>query len=205
MEPKFQSSFIPQKPIITGLSSTTTATSSPYAVAPNIFSIIATILFVGSLLVSAGLFGYEKLLTSQIAQADKDLVAARNAFELDTIHNLIDISSHISSTKQLLQKHVVISEVFNLLQSLTVKNVRFDSFSYVEKADSLSISMTGEAKNYNTLAAQSAIFLANTSIKNPSFSDFTLTDTGNVTFKFSADIDPSVVSYKRVVNQTSNI
>lgn len=83
MEPKFQSSFIPKKPVV----------DSPKVFVPvekerNIFSIIASIIFVITLLVAGGVFGYKYYLDKQIADADIALNEAREAFDINKMKDL---------------------------------------------------------------------------------------------------------------------
>lgn len=169
----------------------------------NIFSVIASIAFIITIFVCGGLFAYKHVLTGQIAQAENDLVAARAAFEPDTIQKLISVSSEISSAKRLLEQHVVVSEIFSLLQNITVKKVQFDDFSYSKKDKASSISMSGAAQNYSALRAQADLFSQSDFIKNPVFSNFDLAENGNVTFKFESTIDPTLISYKKAVSALS--
>jgi hypothetical protein len=194
MEPKFQTSFIPKK-VLTGGSGGVL----PVIPSTNIFSTIASTLFVVTLVVSAGVYGYTIFLKQQIAQADRDLVASRAAFEPETLHNLITVSSRIMSAQTLLNQHVVISALFNLLEATTVKKVKFSNFSYQLKNNVPSISMEIDSEGYNALAYQSQIFSQNPYIKNPSFSNFELGDNGTVKAKFQATLDPSLISYKHIM------
>jgi len=75
MEPKFQTSFIPKKPIISEPGSRVAVSHSI-----NIFSAIATIVFALTILTSGGVFIYKNILESQILLSDKSLNAAREAF-----------------------------------------------------------------------------------------------------------------------------
>ncbi len=169
----------------------------------NIFSTIATTLFVVTILLSAGVYGYTLFLKQQIAQADRDLSASRTTFEPETLHNLITVSSRIMSAQTLLEQHSVVSELFRLLETTTVKKVKFSNFSYQVKNNIPSISMEVDAEGYNALAYQSQIFNQNPYIKSPSFSNFELGENGTVKAKFQAMIDPSLVSYKRIMDALS--
>src|SRR4029078_12292211 len=113
-------------------------------------------------------------------QADRDINAARASFELDKIQSLLDANARISAVKGLLDKHVAVSQLLALLESLTVKHIRFSDFSYNNKEGNPTLSMNTEAKDYNALASQSDIFSKNDFIQSPYFSDFSLSDNGNV-------------------------
>ena len=111
MEPKFQTSFIPKKPIVTGVSSTITRVYG----STNIFSVIAMAFFLVTVITSGGLFFYKKVLTSQIAQADTEITAARKALEVDKIQELINANAKIKSSRDLLDKHVAVSNLITFI------------------------------------------------------------------------------------------
>lgn len=196
MDPKFQTSFIPQKPIVTG---SNFSPSSPGFRSINIFNIIATVAFVACFLAYGGIFAYKQVLNGQIKEADGKLKVAKNAFEPEKIYELIDASNRIESTRKLLEDHVAVSQLFDLLQNETLARVQFDNFTYNKKDTNLIITMDGKADGYNTIAAQSTIFSESKFIKDAVFSDFDLSQTGNVTFKLTAVIDSSLVSYKNAI------
>jgi hypothetical protein len=194
MEPKFQTSFIPKRPIGSSQNSGTDTIRST-----NIFSVVATIVFIVTILVSIGLFFYKNILTNQIANADKSIVAARADFEPEKIQELIDANARIASVKNLLENHIVVSKVLVLMQDLTVRKMRFTELDYVNKNNDPTININGEIQTYNALAEQQNVFLNNEFMKDPVFSDFNLGDNGYLSVKFSSKLDPSLVSYKKMV------
>ena len=196
MDPKFQNSFIPKNPVVV---SPGQRLSKTYTI--NIFASIAGVVFVITLLASGVLFAYQRILTNQIASLDGQLVDARAAFQPEKIQELIDANSRVVTAKNLLKKHVVVSEILNLLQSLTVKRLRIDAFTY-ENRDSggPTLAMTVETPTYNTLALQQDIFRQSTSVIDPTFSDFTLGDNGIIKSKFFGKIIPVLTSYETVIS-----
>ncbi len=194
MEPQFQSSFIPKKPAVSIPSAPAAPTHSF-----NIFSIAATVILVATILAAGGLFAYKQILNGQIDKANADIVAARDAFQPDTIKELIDVSGRLMSAQKLLNSHIALSYMLDNLQSMTFKKIRFNNFNFSSKEGVPTISMDVEGQSYNVLVQQYDIFSQDTSIQNPSFSDFTVTDNGNVTTKFIGTIDPSLISYKKSI------
>lgn len=195
MEPKFQSSFIPKKPIVS-----TQSTLAPVVRTTNIFSLIAGVVFVTATLVSGGLFFYKSLINKQILESDKAVNDARSAFQTEKIQELIDANSRMMSTNGLLQKHVAVSKLLTFLQQATLKKVRFDEFIYKNEGDSPSISMKVESQSYNALASQGEIFSKSEFIKNPYFYDFSPQENGFVRASFSSAVDTKLVSYKEKVS-----
>ena len=198
MEPKFQTSFIPKKPILDAPGTLTSKRESS-----NIFSIIATVLFTITILAFGGMFGYKIILQNQINEADKALNDAREAIATSKIQELLDANSRISSTKDLLEKHVVVSELLVLLQTMTVKNMRFSELNYTNKDNLSNITASVESASYNAIVQQSKIFDSTSFVQSYSFSDFNLGDNGVVKMKFSADLSPDLFSYKKVVENNS--
>lgn len=195
MEPKFQSSFIPKRPVV----------DSPKMLGPvtknrNIFSILATIMFIITLFAVGGAFGYRKYVESQIAADDKKLSEARSAFEESKIQNLLIASARLNSIKILLENHYVISEVLVMLQNLTIKNMRFDSLSYQNFAGRATLSMDSEAISYNAVASQRDIFVDSGLLADVAFSAFSLSDRGYVRSKMTATVLPKLISYKDYIN-----
>ncbi len=222
MEPRFQTSFIPKKPIITPVGS-----QAGYSGGMNIFSTIATVSFILTLIMSVSVFLYKNLLTTQVAQADKELTDPNTqaAIEPDKIQELIDVNSRISATKQLLEKHVVVSQVLSLMQDIALKKIKFSEFTYSNGGSSNNsggtgvgagdtsnstnvstgptISINAEAQSYNAVAEQSNVFAQNNFIISPQFSDFMLSDNGVITFRIFAGLNPKLVSFKEEVQNST--
>jgi hypothetical protein len=197
MEPKFQTSFIPKRPIGSGQGSGIGVIRST-----NIFSVIATVVFIVAVLTSGGLFFYKSILTKQIAEADKSIVDARVAFETEKIKELVDANARITSAKNLLGKHVVVSKVLVLMEDLVLKKMRFTDFSFVNKDNQPTVSVSGEIQTYNALAEQQDVFSKNPFVENAMFSNFNLADNGYIMVKFTADINSDLVSYKKAVESS---
>ncbi len=194
MEPKFQTSFIPKKPIVPGQ-------STGFAVVrqTNIFTIIATIIFLVTILSAGALYFYKSLLQSQIADGDKKVDQARAAFQPDKIKELFDFNARMVAAKTLLDNHVVVSKFLHLMESDTLKNMKIDNLSYKSAAGLSTISMKAQARSYNALVQQQNIFTQSDFVKNAQFSNFSPIDDGNVTVSFMANLLPEVVSYKKAV------
>lgn len=201
MEPKFQTSFIPKKTIVTDNSP---VPGLGVVRETNIISVVATVLFVASFLTSIGIFGYKFLLERQINQAKQDIATASEAFQVDKIKELIDASNRISGSKILLEKHVNLSKLLYLFQSLTVKHLRIVRMTYKNDNNIPLVTLNAETLNYNALAEQNRIFSESEYLKNAKFSNLSLRDNGNVIADFTATIDTSLISYKKAVESMSS-
>ncbi|MDO8659288.1 MAG: hypothetical protein Q7K54_01680 [Candidatus Parcubacteria bacterium] len=194
MEPNFQTSFIPKKPIV-----------EERAVAPHsVGFLVAISLFIlfTVLLVSAGLYFYKGILTKNIAQMENTLNLAKNRFEPSKIAELQVLDKRLRASSEILSHHIALTPVFQALQTLTMKTVRYTKFSYTlgeSKNAKIVVKMNGLAIGYRSIALQSDLFAQNKNLIDPVFSNLTLDDKGNVLFDLEFSVDPSFVDYKQML------
>lgn len=199
---QFQTSFIPKKPI----------TEAPLHKVPiaiqrsvSIFTIIAifSIIIVGG--AYGGLYFYKSTLSVNVTNAKKSLNLAESSFEADTISDLQLFDKRIAASKQVLASHIVVSPFFELLNTLTLPSIQFTKFSYSGSTDgqSYSVKMSGNAKDYKSIAVQASIFNSSAGkyFKDVVFSNLNLSDDkekkGYVTFDVSFNLDPILLSYEK--------
>ena len=167
----------------------------------NLFSFISLLIFVASVLFAIGVFGYKFYLKYRIEQMGADLTQALTTIQPEPtiIRELIRFNYRIDSTQELISQHKIVSALFEFLEISTPRTVRFVDFRYEEGDEGLELSLRGEARGYAALALQADIFSKSEYLKNPIFSDLNLNDRGDVNFTFHAVVDPSLVSYDRVL------
>lgn len=187
-----QTSFIPNKNI-TGLSQDESG--------GGIVSVIGITLFVITVVASIGVYGYQKYLESTIANMDGELSSARETLDPALISQITQTNTQFISANELIAKHQVPSSFFSLLQSLTLKTVRFSSLSYsIGKTGLVEIKMKGSARSYATVAQQAKVFGDSPLFIAPQFSNLDLDKNGDVVFNFQAQIDKKVTSYEVFIN-----
>lgn len=211
METKFQTSFIPKKPL----------TTEPGRAIPNnggsggssIFMILAVIVFIASIGLAGFTFVWKNILLTSQEQYKKDLAKNEQSFNISLIEDLKKASAKLSLAKEIIKSHVAVSEVFKIIGALTIDGVRFSDFTYegpTGSGDSGTmgkLTLKGIATSYSSIAFQSDVFGqssklgTNKVIKNPLLSDMNLDANGNVGFTFSANIDPSLYSYEAVYTE----
>lgn len=191
MPPKIPTSFIPQKPAPLGHNK----------VSGGLFYVLGVIIFVITLALSVGVFVYKKILVSKIGNMETELSTAKAALQPELIAELSRSNARFESAKSLIASHTLLSSFFNLLESLTLKSVRFTNFSYdISEARKVSVSMRGSATSFSTVALQAKVFSEDSNFINPQFSNLDLDKDGNVTFTFKSDIDQKLVSYKTYID-----
>jgi hypothetical protein len=201
METKYQTSFIPKKPI---------APASPARSSRGggigLFTLISVIIF----LISLGLGGYvylEKNYLINKITADQATIEDQKGGLVDdatTIESLIELNSRIKVAQELLDKHISVSPIFNFLQQTTLKSVRFKNFTFTSAgkdatgASRVSVLMSGVARDWETVASQADEFGKveyRKVITEPKISNLTLNADGSITFSFSAYVTPSFLVY----------
>ncbi len=186
-------SFIPKKPLENAV--------APSKKPASIFLVISVIVFAVTLVAAGSVYFYKSLLSKRIDNMSVSLEKAKAAFEPALILELKKLNSRIDASESIAQKHTAPSEVFTLLEELTLKSVRFKKFGYTASSEKITVSMSGEAKNYSSIALQSDVLGKSPYVKNPIFSNLSLDSKGNVNFDLTADIDPSLVSYSAAIER----
>ena len=191
MDTRFQTSFIPKKPIV----GSDTVYSSARVSA---FFVVALILFLTSVAAAAGVYVYEKTLEKSNLANDQKLGEKEKRFEPATLNEIQVKNTQISAAKDILAKHIVISEFLKNLSTLTLQTIRFKTFDYkYTSPEKITISMKGEGRDFRSVALQSDIFAKkNIIFRNPIVSNLAVNTDGTIDFDFTASLTADVVSYK---------
>ncbi len=194
MDSNFQTSFIPKKPIVEK------RVTSAHSI--GFFTVISIFILFTVLLASLALFFYKTVLTKNIAQMEKDLNLAKNRFEPAKIKELQVLDKRINSSNEILAHHIAVTPIFQALQLLTMKTVRYTKFDYSledGKNPKIIVKMSGQALGYSSIALQSDLFAKNKNLIDPVFSNLSLDDKGNILFDLEFLVDPSFVDYKQTL------
>lgn len=186
MAEQFQTSFIPKK-VVEQKSSSVSGS--------GILMVISGVMLVLSLLSVGGVLLYEKYLASALVSRKESLQKQRDSFAPELIRDMARLDRKLTVAQTLLQDHVSVSGIFELLQELTLKTVRFTNLSYTQTPEGIAIKLQGEGQSFSSVALQSDEFGKSSSLSESVFSNFQLNDRGNVNFAVSAIVNPSVVSF----------
>ncbi len=187
-----QTSFIPKKP----LSEDRPVRSRPV----NMFVFIATLIFFASIVAAVGVYLYRSVISKQVTEMNAELERARASFDPALLGDLQTLDRRISAANQLLAEHRVLTPIFEALQTLTLKTIRYTKFSYKIADPTKKIyqmDIDGQSSGgYAPIALQSDMFLRNKYIIDPIFSNLAVDDRGRVTFKLSFTVDSALISYE---------
>ncbi|MCD8494586.1 MAG: hypothetical protein LRY41_02535 [Candidatus Pacebacteria bacterium] len=195
MDKEFQTTFIPKQPLTPP---PTSSFATNKGVEPiGIFSLIAGILFVAGLAMTGGAFAYEYTLKNRIATMEESLARTEKAFEPSLIVELQRLDRRLSVANDLLRGHIAVSPVFRVIEESTLRQVKYDTFNFVFENSQASVTMSGIAQDYRTIAEQSLIFGSNRFINNHLFSKFALNTRGQVTFDVALNLSSDLVLFDR--------
>ncbi len=171
--------------------------------AGDIFILVAIVALAAALALAAGVFLYDRFLDANVQKKSEQLERARQAFEPALIQELVRLDSRLQAADDVLARHLAPSELFNLLEELTLQSVAYDSLDYtVGEDDTIEIRMRGKARSVNGVALQASVFGQNNAVTNPIFSELDLVRDG-VTFEVTATVNPSALRYTTVFSQYS--
>ena len=212
MDTKFQTSFIPRKPLMPDQGVRVRNNSGGGGT--SIFMMIGILAFLVSIGGAVFVFVAKGSLMSSQDQMIIDLKEKQRQFDTSEIEAIKKANTKIDIAKEILGKHVTIAEIFNIIAGLTIEGVYFQNLE-ISTGDSSSggdgtykVSMKGLANSYSSVAWQSDVFGrsekygTNKVIKNPILSNIIVDEDDNVSFDFSADISQTDISYEKVLNDT---
>lgn len=202
MDKEFQTSFVPKKTILEKEPSRSAGTAS------GLVNLVALIVFIASILAAGAAYFYRSSIETRVAEYKESLQRARNAFEPTLITELQVLDKRMRAATDILDGHIAVSPIFELLGGITLPTVRYSDFSYEfnpENPNLVDIKITGEAKGYNYIALQADLFGEDKFIKNPIFSDFTLDQLGNVDFTLTFSVDKSLVLYESFLEREESL
>jgi len=196
MEPKIQSSFIPKNPV--SLENKPRHTKSSVSL---LFVASLSVLLVVAVL-WGGLFFYKIFLDNEIENKANMLESARVQFAPALIQEIERFGHRIDTTETLLGRHLAPSILFSIISERTLKTVQFNELMYKALPDGgVTVSMAGVAHSFSSVALQSDSFEKEKALIDPVFSNLNLDESGNVIFNFTAEVDPSLLSYGNLVEE----
>lgn len=196
MDPVGQGSFIPKQSL---------AAASRSSDGMGLLFLLALLIFVMSLVAAGGAFGYQRLLTSTIADKDASLGKAEGAFNAGAIQDLVRTENRIKQARGLLKKHVSPSAIFYFLSTITLERVQLNGFDMtLTKDGGATINLTGKADSFSSVALQSDQFGATKVLKDVIVSGVTVGESGKVNFAVSAMVDPTLIRYSNSLTQEAS-
>ena len=205
MESNIKASFIPDKmPARQPGGAAPQSTESSGGGLGDILILIAVVGLAASLALAAGVFLYDRFLDASVQKKTEQLSRAQQAFEPALIQELVRLDSRLQAADDVLANHLAPSELFNLLEELTLQSVAYRSMDYsVHEDGSVEIKLSGKARSVNGVALQASVFGQHNAVINPIFSDLDFVSDG-VTFQVSTGVNVAALRYTTVFSQYSS-
>ncbi len=182
------------------------------------FGSVLFVLSIGVFVVVLAISGFSyilrKSITSQIASYQESLIKAKERFNQGVpVHTIDEFDKRLRAGRDILAKHKSFTGLLGLVERITLKNVQFTSFSYMESDSNRKnvVRLVGRAPDYKTIAEQSEQFSldeeARRYITEVVFSNLELDKkgTGLITFEVSMVVDPEFLLYSRYVNNEDDL
>jgi len=181
-------SFIPKKP----LAKSTEVEKRPISLFVTL-SVVLLVLVAGAY---GGVFYYTRTIQNNIAEKEEKLEKFNQEFDKSIIQEARSLENRITATERILDRHVTISPVFELLERATLTSVQFTEFEYKEDEGKLTATLSGVAPGFASLAYQRDVFLDEVeALESFEITEFTLEETGSVGFSAEATITPKTIKY----------
>jgi hypothetical protein len=148
MDKSFQTSFIPQQPLlkVEGLKRRKEVI--------NIALVIALVIFFVTLTLAGGIYFWRVILERRIADETQQLAAVENTLDVDLVARMKRAEIRLTNARQLLANHGAFSVVLDFLEQTTSKDVGLTSLSYADGLDGPSVTLAGDAPSYESVYFQ---------------------------------------------------
>lgn len=211
MDKEFQTTFIPKRSVssdngVSGAPSSgntgnvggfggSAIPSAPVSRPVSLMGIIALILFIAVALSAGGVIFFEKSLRGNIVVLQEQLEQARKVFEPEFLNEIRRLDMRLSVSRLLLNQHVVLTPVFDILEKTILPDVRYSRFSYSVSDGSVFVTVQGVARSFTAIAQQSNVLGRTPSVRDHIFSDFQTDEMGNVGFQLALAFSPDILLY----------
>ena len=132
-----------------------------------------------------------------ISKKDKLLEVEINKLEPALINELAVVDARFRSANELLGNHLAPSHFFKHLEEVTLQSIRLTDFSYTATpGTNPTISMSGTANSYSSVALQSDVLSRDEFISSVLFSGLDVSESGQIIFDINAEVNKRLTSYK---------
>ena len=143
----------------------------------NVFGFIATVLLLGAIFLSVGVFLYRDVMVSQLEGEKEALREQRSLFNEADIANVRDLDAQLAAGMHLLDTHAAFSKVFDTLQLTTKESVQFTGIELERRpSNDVSVVIEGATEEFTAVALQATQFGRDPIMQNTIFTDITTAD-----------------------------
>jgi hypothetical protein len=138
----------------------------------HFFGFLATVIFVCSLALAAGVFFYEKTAEKALATEKFKLIEQKGKFDETRVNEVRAFDRKIRAASLLLDLHITPSKLFSTLEAETMARIQLTNFQLeYEPGYELIVSMQGGTEEFKTVALQALQFGKGTLLDQISFTE----------------------------------
>jgi hypothetical protein len=163
--------------------------SSQLTAKANLWLVLSLSLLIMVILACFGLWGYQNSLIKEKETLESRITKLESQRDLELEANFMELKKGIENFKKILKIHIYPSQLFKMLEELTLPQVQFTDFS--ADLSQAKISLKVEAINYNTLAKQIVVFGGDSRIKKIELSEVSLDAAGRAGSNLEIELEPS--------------
>lgn len=162
----------------------------------NLLSFFSLVSFFGALMLSVGVFLLKQTNVEMLESRKQELSERRNLFKQDDIESIRQLDTQIRTATYLLDGHVAPSVLLDLLERTTQDEIQYTDFAFARRpSGSVSVTMTGIAPRFNTVARQAMRFADENFFRRVIFSGLDKPIPEYVTFEVNFDIAKDAIAY----------
>ncbi len=149
----------------------------------------------------AAVFGYSMYLDRKIVSRQESLAAFQEELREPIVKEIKTVAARLDSANNRLTNHMAVSQVFDALNAITLRNVRWRTLRFEFQSNAILLTLDGEAKTFASVALQADEFTNAPLFIKPIISNLnTSTEVGaGARFAFRANIDPKILSYDALI------
>ncbi|MCX6716808.1 MAG: hypothetical protein NTV72_02715 [Candidatus Taylorbacteria bacterium] len=162
----------------------------------NFFLLVGTILFVISIVAAGLVYAWRVSVEKQIEASIAFINKNEKGFDQALLGKISEANRRMVAGKELFDKHIAYSKIFQVFEVSTLKSVRLTSLSAsINDKGDVAVNVAGMGDSKESVALQSDEFAKSKILKNP-ITTFSLADEGRVNFNLTATLPGTLVLYK---------
>lgn len=168
----------------------------------NILAFFAIVIFLATLLLSIGVFFYHQYSEKNLTKKKDELAEVKKTFKEEDIESIRRFERRLAAAETLLDGHISLARLFDVIQSRTQDKAQLSSFSYERNpSGSAQVALSGSAETFNTIALQEREFGKEKAFEKDSliFSGIAVSatddDVRTISFEVSANVATEEIAY----------
>lgn len=152
------------------------------------YSLILLIIFIIAAMVYAGVYYYNAfMLQKQLDDLKKQNAAIQENISKSAAEEEFPVLSAAivkgKSIQSILSAHFYGSKIYQLLEKITIKSIKYDKFSQkINSDDTIGVTLSGEAESFAALTKQLIVYKKTKEIKEINFSGASINKNGKAAF-----------------------